>query len=303
MIVFSESSTGYMTANERFTQNIVDHNSNLLHRFITIKKLEGISEHTVSTYTKNVTLLSQATGQAYETMTADDIRTYMNKYQEERHISNGTLDHMRLTFNSFFKFLVEEDYMLRNPMVKVHPIHKDKVLKLPFSDEDLTKLQDFPLNKRDRAIVDLLYSSGCRVSELVKLNRQDINLKEKEGIVYGKGKKYRMIYFDAKTKLHLEYYLESRNDNEPPLFITHNFPFSRLDRSTVEKLCHDIGEAAGVDNVYPHRFRRTLATNLLRKGMPIEQVQKILGHSNIQTTLIYAAVSQTDVKINHQKYV
>ena len=231
-----------------------------------------------------------------------DIRDYLVSYKKYNNVSNNTLDDMRRVFNSFFNFLEDEDYIIKNPIRKIHKIKGEKIVKTAFTEEEVELIRDACNHIRDLAMIDFLNSSGVRVSELCNLNRTDIDLDNKEGIVFGKGSKERIIYFDARTKVHLTKYLNTRNDDCAALFCTKIKPYRRLDRSGIEDLLKIIGKKAGVQGCHPHRFRRTLATRLLYKNVPIEQVQKILGHEKIETTLIYAQVNQNDVKASHQKF-
>lgn len=303
MIYLTEDKYGYLTAQERYSKQNMKENMDILLRFVRIKQLEGKSENTVDNYVSSLIYLAKMRGQRYVEMTTNDLREYLVEYQELNECSNNTIDHIRIILNTFFSYLHEEEYISKNPMKRIHPIKKEKVILFPFTEEDLVKLSDLKLPIRERALIDLLYSSGIRVSELMNLRISDIDFMNREGTVIGKGNKMRIIYFDVRTKLHLQTYLSERDDDCPYLFVTNTYPYQQLSRFTIEKICTKIGRMANVDHVHPHRFRRTLATTLLRKGMPIEQVQKVLGHSNIQTTLIYAMVNQDDVKINHSKFI
>ena len=233
----------------------------------------------------------------------DDIRFYLSSYQSARSSSKVTLDNIRRILSSFFAWLEDEDYILKSPVRRIHKVKATQFVKETLTDENLEKLRDQCTHPRDLAIIDLLISTGIRVGELVKLNRADINFTERECIVLGKGDKERMVYFDAKTKIHLQQYLESRKDNNPALFVTLQSPWNRLSIAGVERFLSKLGKTSNVRHVHPHKFRRTLATMAIEKGMPIEQVQKLLGHSKIDTTLHYAIVNQTNVKLSHQKYI
>lgn len=275
----------------------------ILKDFLLAKKLEGCSNTTIKLYYDTLFNFIISLKKDIQKLDTPDIRNYLNRYYETHNISNRTLDNMRRIFSSFFEWLQDEDYILKNPMRKIKRIRVDKVVKKPFTDEEVEMLRDACTNIRDLSIVDLLHSSGIRVSELCSLNKDDIDLTRREGIVFGKGGKERVIYFDAKTKIHLMEYLRRRIDDSPALYVSLKYPYKRLQKSGVEILVRDIGIRAGVDNVHPHRFRRTLATSLIDKGMPIEQVQQILGHTKIDTTLIYAIVNQNTVKMNHGRFI
>ena len=214
-----------------------------------------------------------------------------------------TVDNVRRNISSFFSWLEEEDYILKSPMKRIHKIKTKTVVKNTISDEGIEKLRDNCRIKRDLAMIDLLYSTGIRVGELVNLNIGDIDLEGRECVVYGKGDKERKVYFDAKSKVHLKEYIESRNDTNEALFVTLQAPYNRLKISGVEIRLRQLGRKLGLEKIHPHKFRRTMATRAIDKGMPIEQVQKILGHSQIDTTMQYAMVNQNNVKSSHQKYM
>ena len=236
-------------------------------------------------------------------MTTEIIRSYLVDYQGINNCSKVTVDNVRRNISSFFSWLEEEDYILKSPMRRIHKIKTKKSVKKIISDEDIEKLRDGCTNLRDLAIIDLLYSTGMRVGELVRINRSDINFEERECVVFGKGGKERKVYFDAKTKIHLKRYLEQRKDTNPALFVSLMAPFNRLKISGVEIRIRELGRTLHIEHIHPHKFRRTMATRAIDKGMPIEQVQKILGHSQIDTTMQYAIVNQNNVKSSHQKYI
>jgi integrase/recombinase XerD len=236
-------------------------------------------------------------------ISTEEIREYLSSYQKRNNCTNVTVDNVRRNISSFFSWLEEEDYVLKSPMKRIHKIKTKTVVKNVISDESIEKLRDNCKGSRDLAIIDLLYSTGIRVGELVNLNVDDIDLEGRECIVYGKGDKERRVYFDAKAKVHLKDYLDSRNDDNEALFVTLDSPHERLKISGVEIRLRQLGRRLNIDRVHPHKFRRTMATRAIDKGMPIEQVQKILGHSQIDTTMQYAMVNQTNVKTSHQKYM
>lgn len=275
----------------------------ILKDFLLAKKLEGCSNTTIKYYYDILFHFIMSINKDIHELTTTDVRSYLNLYNETHNIKNGSLDNMRRIFSSFFEWLLQEDYISRNPVKKIKRIKVDKVIRKPFTDEEIELLRDACNNIRDLTIIDLLNSSGIRVSELCGLNRDDINLVKREGVVFGKGSKERIIYFDAKTKIHLRDYLSRRIDDSPALFVSNRYPYKRLQKSGVEIVLKDIGVRGGVQGVHPHRFRRTLATNLINRGVPIEQVQQILGHSKIDTTLIYAIVNQNNVKLNHERFI
>lgn len=236
-------------------------------------------------------------------MNTGDLRCYLSNYQTALNSSKVTLDNIRRIMSSFFTWLEDEDYIGKSPVRRIRKVKTTKLVKETLSDENLEQLRDQCVHSRDLAIIDLLSSTGIRVGELVNLNRSDINFHERECIVLGKGDKERQVYFDAKTKIHLQNYLETRTDNNPALFVTLHAPWKHLSISGVEHFLRKLGNISAVNHVHPHKFRRTMATMALEKGMPIEQVQRLLGHAKIDTTLQYAIVNQSNVKIAHRKYM
>lgn len=274
----------------------------LLKEFLMTKKIEGCSITTIKDYHDRIIKLIDWTTKDVRELSAKDIRDYLYEYQEINKVKQGTLDTMRLILSSFYQFLEDEEYIVKNPVRKIHKIRSEEVVKPAFTDEELEMIRKSAKCIRDLAIIDLLYSSGIRISECVALNIRDMNFNEREFIVYGKGGKERICYFNARTKIEIIDYLQTRDDRDCALFVAKTEPHERLKRGGVRHVLKDIEKKTGIPNIHPHRFRRTLATNLLDKGMPLEQVQRILGHRKVETTLIYANVNQTMSKINHQKY-
>lgn len=278
-------------------------NYDYLEMFIAAKKIEGCSDRTVAYYKVTVEHLLKCIDTPIRKITTDEIRSYLAKYQEKGGCSKTTVDNIRRNISSFFSWLEEEDYILKSPMKRIHKIKTVQPVKETISDELIEKLRDACQCKRDLAMVDLLYSTGIRVGELVRLNIDDISFEERECVVFGKGDKERKVYFDAKAKLHLQDYLKERNDDNPALFVTLDAPHQRLKISGVEIRIRSLGRSINAEKIHPHKFRRTMATRAIDKGMPIEQVQKILGHSQIDTTMQYAMVNQSNVKNAHRKYI
>lgn len=278
-------------------------NSNYLAMFLNAKKIEGCSERTLSYYKTTVEKLLARITDPIRKVTTDDIREYLASYQGLNDCSKTTIDNIRRNISSFFTWLEEEDYIIKSPMRRIHKIKTTKTVKEVISDEEIEKMRDKCKNLRDLAIIDLLYSTGIRIGELVRLNIDDIDFEERECIVFGKGDKERRVYFDAKTKIHLTDYINSRFDTNPALFVTLDAPYNRLQISGVEIRLRRLGRELGINKVHPHKFRRTMATRAIDKGMPIEQVQKLLGHSQIDTTMHYAIVNQTNVKVAHRKFI
>ena len=290
-----------------FSENEADKqeisNNDFLQMFLDAKRIEGCSERTIQYYRVTVEHLFSKMNQSVRRITTEEIRTYLSDYQKINRCSNVTIDNIRRNISSFFSWLEEEDYILKSPMKRIHKIKTDKVVKETLSDETLERLRDNCDNIRDLAIIDLLASTGMRVGELVKININDIDFENRECIVFGKGNKERPVYFDARTKIHLKNYINSRFDDNPALFVSLDKPYNRLQISGVEIRLRNLGKRLGINKVHPHKFRRTVATKAIDKGMPIEQVQNLLGHSQIDTTMHYAMVNQNNVKESHRKYV
>lgn len=271
--------------------------------FISAKQIEGCSEKTLTYYRNTIEAMLKATGKAAQQITTDDLRGYLIRYQTVRKSSKVTMDNIRRILSSFFSWLEDEDFIVKSPVRRIHKVKTAKVVKDTYSDESLELMRDNCSTLRDLAIIDLLAASGMRVGELVNLNRDDINFNERECVVFGKGNKERLAYFDARTKIHLQAYLESRTDNNPALFVSLIAPHERLMIGGVERRLRELGRKLSIPRVHPHKFRRTLATSAIDKGMPIEQVQQLLGHQKIDTTLHYAMVKQQNVKLAHRKYI
>ena len=278
-------------------------NDNFLKMFLDAKRIEGCSERTLNYYRTTVEHLISQIETGVRKISTEEIREYLSNYQKRNSCSNVTIDNIRRNISSFFSWLEEEDYILKSPMKRIHKIKTKTVVKSVITDEGIEQLRDHCTQIRDLAMIDLLYSTGIRVGELVNLNIGDINFEERECVVYGKGDKERRVYFDAKAKVHLMEYIESRKDKNPALFVTLDAPYDRLKISGVEIRLRQLGRELGLERIHPHKFRRTMATRAIDKGMPIEQVQKILGHSQIDTTMQYAMVNQNNVKASHQKYM
>ena len=272
--------------------------------FISAKRIEGCSERTLAYYKTTIEHMLSIIVTPLRQIQTDDLRAYLAEYQLRNNCSKTTVDNIRRNLSSFFSWLEAEDYIIKSPIRRIHKIRTGSKVKETLSEECIEKLRDSCLQIRDLAMIDLLYSTGIRVGELVNLNINDINFEERECIVYGKGNKQRKVYFDAKTKVHLKRYLEQRSDYSEALFVTLDSPFERLKISGVEIRLRKLGRLASLDqSVHPHKFRRSMATRAIDKGMPIEQVQKLLGHQQIDTTMHYAMVNQSNVKISHRKFI
>ncbi len=278
-------------------------NKEYLKLFLDAKAIEGCSERTTQYYRVTIERMLKEQTKPIRKITTEDMRSYLSDYQKINDCSKVTVDNVRRNISSFFSWLEEENYILKSPMRRIHKIKTNQQVKEVISDEDIERLRDHCSCMRDLAMIDLLYSTGIRVGELVNLNVSDVDFEARECVVFGKGGKERRVYFDAKAKLHLQNYIKCRKDSNPALFVTLDAPFDRLKISGVEIRLRQLGRLVDVTRVHPHKFRRTMATRAIDKGMPIEQVQKILGHSQIDTTMQYAMVNQANVKSSHQRYI
>lgn len=278
-------------------------NDTLLNTFISAKKIEGCSGSTLKYYQSSIQALLKTIGKHISDVTTNDIRSYLASYQESRHLSKVTIDNLRRIYSSFFAWLEDEDYITKSPVRRIHKVRTDCLIKDTLSDESLEILRDTCTTSRDLALIDLLATTGIRVGELVNLNIDNINFQERQCVVFGKGNKEREVYFNARAKIHLLQYLETRTDNNPALFVSLKDPHKRLSICAVEERIRKLGLISNIGRVHPHKFRRTLATMAIDKGMPIEQVQKLLGHVKIDTTMHYAMVNQSNVKLAHRKYI
>ena len=284
-------------------ENTEDTTLNLVDLFLSAKRVEGCSEKSILYYQSTIQNMFQKITKTIKHIDTNDLREYLSNYQNKGNAGKVTIDNIRRILSSFFSWLEEENYILKSPVRRIKKVKTGQLIKETYSDESLELLRDFSGNIRDLAMIDLLSSTGMRVGELVKLNISDIDFANRECIVLGKGDKERKVYFDARTKIHLTRYLESRKDNNEALFVSLLKPYSRLKISGVEIRLRELGKKLNIPKVHPHKFRRTLATRAIDKGMPIEQVQKLLGHTKIDTTLQYAMVNQNNVKISHRKYI
>ena len=276
---------------------------NFVDLFLSAKRIEGCSEKTLKYYKSTITALIVEVGKSVKHIETEDIRSYLTDYQTIKQSSKVTIDNIRRILSSFFSWLEDEDYILKSPVRRIHKVKTGTSIKETYSDEDLEVMRDNCTELRDLAIIDMLASTGMRIGEMVMLNREDIDFNERECVVFGKGDKERIVYFDARTKIHLQNYLYSRKDDNPALFISLQKPYNRLKISGIEVRLRQYGKRLGISKVHPHKFRRTLATMAIDKGMPIEQLQQLLGHKRIDTTMQYAMVKQSNVKISHRKYI
>ena len=284
-------------------QKVQTSEKNFVELFLSAKRIEGCSEKSLKYYRATIEAMLEKVEKEVKHIVTDDIREYLTDYQKNKNTSKVTIDNIRRILSSFFSWLEDEDYILKSPVRRIHKVKAGTNIKETYSDESLELMRDNCKEIRDLAIIDMLASTGMRVGEMVLLNRSDIDFNERECIVFGKGSKERVVYFDARTKIHLKNYLESRVDDNPALFVSLKVPYERLKIGGVEVRLREFGKRLGVQKVHPHKFRRTLATMAIDKGMPIEQLQQLLGHSKIDTTLQYAMVKQSNVKIAHKKYI
>ncbi|WP_418568728.1 site-specific tyrosine recombinase/integron integrase [Phascolarctobacterium succinatutens] len=285
------------------TEDTSTENARLTGAFLSAKRIEGCSEKSLSYYRKTIETMSEKIGKGITHITTNDLRSYLTDYQTERKSSKVTIDNIRRILSSFFSWLEDEDYILKSPVRRIHKVKTAVTIKETYTDEALETMRDHCDSLRDLALIDMLASTGMRVGELVLLNRDDINFEERECVVFGKGSKERMVYFDARTKIHLQNYLAKRTDSNNALFVSLKAPYERLQIGGVESRLRELGKRLALPRVHPHKFRRTLATMAIDKGMPVEQLQRLLGHQRIDTTLQYAMVKQSNVKIAHRKYI
>lgn len=276
---------------------------NFVELFLSAKRIEGCSEKSLKYYESTISAMLTTLDKGVKYIITDDIRGYLTEYQQKNGLSKVTIDNIRRILSSFFSWLEDEDYILKNPVRRIHKVKTGTNIKETYSDEALELMRDNCTELRDLAMIDMLASTGMRVGEMVLLNRNDIDFNERECIVFGKGSKERVVYFDARTKIHLQNYLNSRKDNNEALFVSLKSPYDRLQIGGIETRLREFGKKLGLHKVHPHKFRRTLATIAIDKGMPIEQLQQLLGHRKIDTTLQYAMVKQSNVKIAHRKYI
>ena len=276
---------------------------NLVDLFLSAKRIEGCSEKSLKYYKATIEAMLGGVKKEIKHIVTDDIRNYLTEYQATNHSSRVTIDNIRRILSSFFSWLEDEDYILKSPVRRINKVKTASNIKETYTDEALELMRDNCSEIRDLAIIDMLASTGMRIGEMVLLNRNDIDFNERECVVFGKGDKERIVYFDARTKIHLQNYLHSRTDSNPALFVSLKKPYNRITIGGIEARLRTLGLQLGLPKVHPHKFRRTLATMAIDKGMPIEQLQQLLGHRRIDTTLQYAMVKQNNVKIAHRKYI
>ena len=288
---------------EKEKQQIKETNDNYINIFLSAKEVEGCSTRTLKYYREIIEKLINTIDKPIKEIQTEEIRKYLADYKENTKCNAVTIDNLRRVLSSFFAWLEDEDYIIKSPVRRIHKVKTPTIIKETLTDENLEKLRDTSNCIRDLVLIELLYSTGIRVGELIKLNISDINFEDRSCKVFGKGNKQREVYFDARTKIHLKQYINTRQDENEALFVSKNKPYQRLSIAGIELIVRKIGLETEVNKVHPHKFRRTLATMAIDKGMPIEQVQKLLGHVKIETTMHYAMVNQNNVKISHRKYI
>lgn len=280
-----------------------DDNPKLIDAFVSAKRIEGCSKKTLKYYRTTIESMVASINKGIRHIQTEDLRAYLTDYQSRNQSSRVTIDNIRRILSSFFSWLEDEDYILKSPVRRIHKVKTATNIKETYTDEDLEKMRDSCTELRDLAIIDMLASTGMRIGEMVLLSKADINFNERECVVFGKGDKERIVYFDARTKIHLQNYIDSRTDDNPALFVTLRSPHERIKIGGIESRLREMGKKLDIQKVHPHKFRRTLATMAIDKGMPIEQLQQLLGHKRIDTTLQYAMVKQSNVKLAHKKYI
>lgn len=303
LIINFEKLDFIMKTDELKHQEELDENISMIESFISSKQIEGCSDRTIKYYKEIIDKFNDSFDKSIKKITTEEIRSYLSDYKEMSTCGSTTIDNIRRVLSSFFSWLEDEDYIIKSPIRRIHRIKTPTTVKEVLTDENLEKLRDECENIRDLSLIELLISTGMRVGELVNLNISNLNFEDRSCIVLGKGNKEREVYFDAKTKLHLKEYISKRNDTNDALFVSLRKPHQRLSISGIELIVRNLGVNTNINKVHPHKFRRTLATMAIDKGMPVEQVQKLLGHVKIETTMHYAMVNQSNVKISHRRYI
>ena len=287
-----------------------DSDKQIFHKFFVAKAVEGLSKNSLSYYNTIISNFLVKVGKHIKEISTDDVRIYLACKKLEK-VSDNTLNNIRRVLSSFFSWCIEENYVVRNPMLRIKGVRQVKKIRKSLTEDEMEKLRYSARTKRDQAIIEFLFSTGCRVSEMTNVNRGDLDMANGQVDVLGKGRKFRTVYLSSRCKLAVQEYLSTRTDNLEALFISTwegmkggigGTPV-RMSKSAVEIMLRNLGERVGISNVHPHKFRRTAATTALKRGMPIEQVQRMLGHESIQTTTIYAQSTNDEVKLNHEKFI
>lgn len=279
-----------------------DQNAAIVNHYIMVKTIEGLSNKTLRYYRCEILKFLTAMNKPVSSVSTNDIRYYL-AVKMKNGVSKTTADNTLRILRTFFKWTAAEEIIKKDPTLTIKKIKFDKLIKKPFSESELEQLRASMKSTRDKAILEFLFSTGARVSEVAALNKADVDFVKEQCIVFGKGHKERYVYLNAKCIFWLQRYLSERNDQNEALFVSENEPHHRLKISAFELTLRKQGKACGVPDVHPHRFRRTAATFALRRGMPIDQVRQMLGHTQIQTTLLYAVTDDIETKESHRKYV
>lgn len=289
-----------------------DSDKQIFQKFFVAKAVEGLSQSSLKYYNVIISNFLLKVGKHIKDIETDDVRVYL-AFKKLEKVSDNTLNNIRRVLSSFFSWCTEESIIHKNPMLRIKGVRQTKKIRKPFTDDEMELLRSSARTKRDKAIVEFLFSTGCRVSEMISVNRDDLDLTAGQLDVLGKGRKYRTVYLSSRCKIALIEYLATREDNLDALFIStwegfrnpdiKNQNSQRMSRSAVEIMVRTLGKRVKIENVHPHRFRRTAATTALKRGMPLEQVQKFLGHESIQTTTIYAQSTNDEVKQSHERFM
>jgi Site-specific recombinase XerD len=282
----------------------IDYIPNCYETYFVTKKIEGMSMKSLSLYKMILDDFFMKVHKPLKDINVNDIRIYLYKTQEERKISNRTLDERRIIINTFMEWSTNEGYIEKNPCRNIKAIKYERREKESLTDVEIEMIRNNYNNIRDKALVEFIYSTGCRVTEVSRVNIDDVNFETNELIVFGKGDKHRKVYLNAKTKLALQDYLKIRDDDNEALFVGLVKPYNRLAKSAIEKIVRDLGVKAGLkERLYPHKLRRTYATVMLDRGADLAEVQKALGHVNVGTTTVYAKALDSNIKNKHKKCI
>lgn len=286
-----------------YEKNYEDLNNELLQHFIESKRVIGLSEKSLLQYEECISRVFNFVGKGADSITSEDIQLFFDYQLEEHQNSLVTLDNYRRYLNSFYNYCVKNGLLYKNPLLKIERLKTVRKIKQPFSSTEIIYLRENIRTLRDKAIFELLLSSGMRVGELTSLDYKDLNMNDCTVIVHGKGNKEREVFFNELARVSIQRYLNSRKDTNPALFVSLHKPYNRLGITGCENMLRAIGKRAGVSKVHPHRFRRHFATSLLNKGVHLEQIQQLLGHAEICTTQLYVTSDDDEINYNHKRYV
>jgi site-specific recombinase XerD len=301
--VFENDNKSKVIDDENREITYIDDNMKMLNLFLDSKRVEGLSENTLKHYKYAITKVLDFVSKNYAEVTSADIRHYMSQYKKTG-VSNVSVNNLRLILSSFYGWLEAEDYILKSPMRRINKIKMDKVIKEIITEENIELLRIACKNVRDLAIIDTLFSTGCRLAEMQRMNRSDIDFTRNSMIVFGKGSKEREVYLNAKARVNIKRYLNERCDNNDALWVGLKPPHNRLSNRGIQEIIDKVQKDAGISqNIHPHMFRRTAATVALQRGMSLETIQMMLGHSSIETTMHYVIVDKQSVKAAHDRYL